>query len=92
METIEFGCALTTREGTLLDSKPFLVRPVRHPHLSNFCRKLTGISQTMVDTAPGFTEVCQESDSIYAWQACRAYGTYWKPRSVSVRRSIPKIR
>jgi len=74
MEIIEFGCALATRDGTLLDSKSFLVRPVRHPHLSNFCRKLTGISQTMVDTAPGFTEVCQEID---AWLGCLAKEFIW---------------
>ena len=74
MEIIEFGCALATRDGTLLDSKSFLVRPVRHPHLSGFCTKLTGISQTMVDAAPGFTVVCQE---INAWLGSPAKEFIW---------------
>ena len=30
------------------------VRPVRHPHLSNFCRELTHIKQDDVDEAPPF--------------------------------------
>ncbi|WP_328188016.1 3'-5' exonuclease [Marinobacter sp. OP 3.4] len=67
MEIIEFGCALATRGGTLLDSKSFLVRPVRHPHLSGFCTELTGINQTMVDTAPEYVKVCQE---INTWLGC----------------------
>src|SRR5690554_7139643 len=40
MEIIEFGCALATRTGELLDSRSFLVRPVRNPDLSAFCRSL----------------------------------------------------
>lgn len=55
MEIIEIGCALATRSGELLDSASFMVRPVRFPHLSRFCTSLTGITQTMVDTAPIYT-------------------------------------
>lgn len=56
MEIIEFGCALATRQGDLLDSRSFLVRPTRFPRLSDFCRNLTGITQEMVDQAPAFPE------------------------------------
>ena len=31
MEIIEFGCALATRDGELLDSQSFLVRPTQNP-------------------------------------------------------------
>ena len=74
MEIIEFGCALATRDGTLLDSKSFLVRPVRHPHLSGFCTKLTGISQSMVDAALGCVAGCQE---INAWLGSPAKEFIW---------------
>lgn len=56
MEIIEFGCALTTRQGQLIDSRSFLVRPTRYPILSEFCTTLTGITQNMVEAAPPFTE------------------------------------
>ncbi|BES73889.1 exonuclease domain-containing protein (plasmid) [Marinobacter nanhaiticus D15-8W] len=74
MEIIEFGCALATRDGALLESKSFLVRPVRNPHLSDFCKKLTGIDQAMVDAAPEFSEVCQE---INTWLMCPEKGFVW---------------
>jgi inhibitor of KinA sporulation pathway (predicted exonuclease) len=45
MEIIELGCALATRDGTLLDSRSFLVRPTRFPQLSEFCTALTSISR-----------------------------------------------
>lgn len=63
MEIIEFGCALTTRHGKLLDSKSFLVRPTWSPQLSQFCTSLTGIDQSMVDDAPAFPEVVRELDA-----------------------------
>ncbi|WP_339805592.1 3'-5' exonuclease [uncultured Marinobacter sp.] len=57
MEIIEFGCALATRQGELLDSRSFLVRPTQSPILSDFCTALTSITQAMVDEAPGFGDV-----------------------------------
>jgi inhibitor of KinA sporulation pathway (predicted exonuclease) len=57
-ETIEIGAVLL-----LLDRDPSswpefqtFVRPHRLPHLSSFCRELTGITQENVDTAPTFPE------------------------------------
>jgi inhibitor of KinA sporulation pathway (predicted exonuclease) len=58
MEIIEFGCALATRDGELLDSQSFLVRPTLNPVLSEFCKSLTSIQQSMVDAAPVFSEAC----------------------------------
>ena len=57
-ETIEIGAVLL-----LLDRAPSswpefqtFVRPRRYPHLSSFCRELTGITQEKVDAAPTFPE------------------------------------
>ncbi|WOD12947.1 3'-5' exonuclease [Pseudomonas sp. NyZ704] len=51
MEIIEIGCALTNRQGAVLDSRSFIVRPERQPVLSVFCTELTHITQAMVDSA-----------------------------------------
>lgn len=59
MEIIELGCALATRQGELLDTRSFLVRPLRNPVLSDFCTRLTGITQPMVDDAPTYPQAIQ---------------------------------
>jgi len=41
MEIIEFGCALVTRAGELLDSQSFLMRPAENFQISDFCTSLT---------------------------------------------------
>jgi len=74
MEIIEFGCALATRAGELLDSRSFLVRPVRNPDLSAFCRSLTGISQAMVNAAPPYPEVIYALDD---WLGQPAESLVW---------------
>ena len=63
MEIIEFGCALATRRGELIDSQSFLVRPERQPRISEFCQSLTGITQDMVDAAPPFAEAVEALNS-----------------------------
>jgi inhibitor of KinA sporulation pathway (predicted exonuclease) len=63
-EIIEFGCALATRDGELLDSQSFLVRPTLNPVFSEFCKSQTSIQQSMADAAPVFSEVC---DLIDVW-------------------------
>jgi len=62
MEIIEFGCALATRAGELLDSQSFLVRPVENPQLSEFCTSLTSIHQSMIEAAPPYSEACKLID------------------------------
>ncbi|MCE0760081.1 exonuclease domain-containing protein [Marinobacter sp. G11] len=64
MEIIEIGCALATRQGELLDARSFLVRPTRHPILSDFCTELTGITQSMVEGAPALSEAIE---AMNAW-------------------------
>ncbi|RBP27910.1 inhibitor of KinA sporulation pathway (predicted exonuclease) [Marinobacter pelagius] len=74
MEIIEFGCALATRAGELLNSQSFLVRPVRNPDLSAFCRSLTGITQAMVNAAQVYPEVVRALDS---WLGQPAESLVW---------------
>lgn len=64
MEIIEIGCALANRQGEILDTQSFLVRPTRNPVLSDFCTELTGITQEMVDEAPAFPGAVQ---AMNAW-------------------------
>ena len=59
MEIIEIGCAFANRQGELLDTQSFLVRPTRNPLLSTFCTGLTGITQPMVDSAPELPEAIE---------------------------------
>lgn len=57
-ETIEIGAVLLLldrAESRWPDFQTF-VRPRRLPHLSRFCRELTGICQENVDVAPTFPE------------------------------------
>ena len=59
-ETIEIGAVLV--EPVHLEVvKEFqsFVRPVRHPHLTDYCRELTGIEQYDVDAAPSFPQAYQ---------------------------------
>lgn len=60
-ETIEIGAVLLLldrAESTWPEFATF-VRPLRQPHLSSFCRELTGITQDDVDGAPRFPEALQ---------------------------------
>src|SRR5918992_3269940 len=57
-ETIEIGAVLLLldRPDTTWPEFQTFVRPQRLPHLSSFCRELTGITQENVDAAPTFPE------------------------------------
>ena len=60
-ETIEIGAVkllFDRAESTWSEFQTF-VRPQRFPHLSTFCRELTGITQESVDRAPAFPEALQ---------------------------------
>lgn len=60
-ETIEIGAVklvLHRAEAKWPEFQTF-VRPKRLPHLSTFCRELTGIAQENVDAAPTFPEALQ---------------------------------
>lgn len=57
MEIIEIGSVLVDAETLLpVAEHQTFVKPVRHPVLTDFCRKLTTITQADVENAPGFPE------------------------------------
>lgn len=61
MEIIEIGAVMvsaTTQQP--IDEYQAFVRPVRNPTLTPFCRDLTGISQSQVESARLFPEVLHE--------------------------------
>ena len=67
-EAIEIGAV-----DTLGGSFDLLVKPVRHPTLTAFCKSLTGITQGDVDHACGFVEAIRsligwrKVDTFYSW-------------------------
>lgn len=57
MEIIEIGSVLVDAETLLpVAEHQTFVKPVRHPVLTDFCKKLTTITQADVENAPGFPE------------------------------------
>jgi 3'-5' exoribonuclease 1 len=57
MEIIEIGAVLVDAETLLpVAEHQTFVKPVRHPVLTDFCTKLTTITQADVENAPGFPE------------------------------------
>lgn len=57
MEIIEIGAVIVDRESLeISDEFSTFVRPVRNPFLTEFCKKLTTITQEQVDNAPLFPE------------------------------------
>jgi len=58
-EIIEFPCAIldVTKGFELVATFHKYVRPIHHPILSDFCTKLTGITQDIVSTADTFDAV-----------------------------------
>ena len=57
-ETIEIGAVrIDPVDRTMGDAFRAVIRPRRHPRLSAFCTRLTGLEQAEVDAAPPFPEV-----------------------------------
>ncbi len=58
MEIIEIGAVMLNRATWEIDADyQQFIKPVRHPHLTEFCTKLTTIRQQDVENAPIFPEV-----------------------------------
>lgn len=60
MEIIEFGLTLLNPEYKVVGTFNAFVRPTITPILSEFCKELTSITQTQVDTAPTWDEVAYQ--------------------------------
>lgn len=58
-ETIEIGAVKIDRTGALVDEFQSFVQPVAHPILSDFCTRLTSITQAHIDQAPTFGQAIQ---------------------------------
>lgn len=75
-EIIEFPMVLiNTHTLEIVDTYQEYVKPVLNPQLSDFCVKLTGITQKMVDEADPFQSVLQR---VVAWLQERELGTKYK--------------
>ncbi len=57
-EIIEIGAIRLDAFAKRIDTFQKFVRPIQHPSLSPYCRKLTGIGQEDVDGAREFKTVC----------------------------------
>ncbi|MBX2873240.1 MAG: exonuclease domain-containing protein [Saprospiraceae bacterium] len=59
-EIIEIGAYKLDPYGDVMDTFSRLVRPVIHPYLSHYCRKLTGIEQDEINRASRFDKVAED--------------------------------
>ena len=59
-EIIEIGGVLINESGDLINQFESFVQPIVHPMLSDFCQKLTSISQVDVNKADKFPEVIED--------------------------------
>ena len=59
-EIIEFACILIDSKLNVVTEFNEYIRPKIHPQLTDFCKKLTTISQQQVDSAPPFPEVLDQ--------------------------------
>lgn len=59
-ETIEIGAVLINDNKEVISEFNKFIKPLKNPILSEFCKKLTTIKQTDVDSAKYFGEVIQE--------------------------------
>jgi inhibitor of KinA sporulation pathway (predicted exonuclease) len=76
MEVIEFGLAVASVYGALVDSASVLVRPQLSPRLSPFCEGLTGITQAMVESAPEYAQALTLVDRWCGQYSCDAWGSW----------------
>lgn len=59
-EIIELAACMINEYGDLVKKFTRVVRPVIHPKLSNYCKRLTGISQDEVEKAKEYNSVLNE--------------------------------
>ncbi|NHN76465.1 exonuclease [Azotobacter chroococcum] len=78
MEIVEIGASLVDREGHELDHFKRFVRPLRRPCLTAFCRELTHIAQSDIDTAAPLSMVWEQFEHWLAPHRPRLAGwTSW---------------
>lgn len=62
-ETIEIGAVKINEENEVVSHFSSFVKPLKHPVLSDFCKKLTSIEQDNIDKALHFNEVIENFKS-----------------------------
>ncbi|GFM66899.1 exonuclease [Pseudomonas cichorii] len=74
MEIIEIGATLVNQDGRELDHFERFVRPVRRPLLTHFCRELTHISQSNIDSAASLSTVWPQFERWLSHHQARVVG------------------
>jgi inhibitor of KinA sporulation pathway (predicted exonuclease) len=75
MEVIEIGvCLLDIGSGEVTDRQSILIRPV-YSEVSEFCTKLTTLTQEVVETGIGFREACLKLEDEYQTKG-RVWASY----------------
>ncbi len=62
-ETIEIGAILINDKKEIVSEFCRFIKPLRHPQLSQFCKELTSIQQSDIDSAQYFSHVIEEFKS-----------------------------
>ena len=76
MEIIEVGACVLDQQGKVIDRFQAFVRPLERPQLTEFCRSLTGISQTDVDRAVLWPEVANALAAFAARHQVTQWGSW----------------
>lgn len=74
MEVIEIGATLVNQDGRELDHFERFVRPARRPLLTHFCRELTHINQSSIDSAAPLTTVWPQFERWLSHHRARIVG------------------
>ncbi len=74
MEVIEIGATLVNQDGRELDHFERFVRPARRPVLTHFCRELTHINQSSIDSAAPLTAVWPQFERWLSHHRARVLG------------------
>lgn len=65
MEIIEFGCTVLDNNLNIVDGLNLFVKPVVHPVLTNFCKELTTITQSDVESAKEWNSISPEIGNFF---------------------------
>ena len=74
VEVIEIGAVKVSENLEVLDEFTAFVRPLLHPEISEFCTRLTSITQADIEDADAFHEVIQAFES---WMEPASVRTVW---------------
>lgn len=80
VELLSIGLVITDDDAvTVLDTFYDTVRPIKHPKLTKQCRKLTGLTQSIIDASFDAHYVCKKANAIldrYGIEKILVWGNY----------------